>query len=113
MRFCTVPRDTRKDLARCATVARALDRMSEISCRSTSSKRAHPEVSARPGRDCGGWHIASQGWHFAQRCQQIKQISGFFLAAEEIENDYRRWPEFESSARLARRHERPSPSQKL
>lgn len=33
--------------------------------------------------------------------------------AEEIENDYRRWPEFESSARLARRHERPSPSQKL
>jgi len=70
-------------------------------------------VSARPGRDCGGWHIASQGWHFAQQCQQIKQISGFFLAAEEIENDYRRWPEFESSARLARRHERPSPSQKL
>src|SRR6188768_1120857 len=145
MRFCTVPRDTRKDLASCATIARALDRMSEISCQSTSSKMAHPECPRGPVAT--GWLAYRQPrlafcatvptnqadfWLFSGGAapentlaaptpvpQEAPMIDYLGLAemrrligelgvaeviaglAEEIENDYRRWPEFETSARLA------------
>src|SRR4026207_1518256 len=86
MRFCTVPRDTRKDLARCATVARALDRMSEISCRSMSSKMDHPEVPARPTVTPGGPAFRQPGLAFCATAPTNHADSCLFSGGPAPEN---------------------------
>src|SRR5580692_1250129 len=70
-RFCTVPRATRRDLAKEATDNRALSRNSESSWRSVESM-------GPPRRQIV--QIVSICWRFAQYPTLIDQLPGYSLA---------------------------------